>query len=138
MDTVAVAAWVVARVAGDAELSGLLAGRFFPDAAPEGTPNPCGVYQVVEGDYAEVLEGGAVSAGEVGVQVRFYADTRMAADGLRERFRRLFQNLEPRDVTGPDGRVWRLGGTGFGALGNTFEVETGDFGSVGLLVVGVG
>lgn len=133
-----IATWLVGKIAGAAGLASLET-RVFPDFAPEGTPNPCLVYQHAEDDDAEVLDAGAVEDGTIAFQVRMYADTRMGANALKEDFRRAFQNVAPVGLVDPvDGKPWRIDGTSFEGLPDTFDEETKDYGALGVVAVHVG
>lgn len=122
------AAWLVATVKGD-ETLGDLAGRVFPDVAPEATPNPCLVYQFVGDDAEALLDAGAATRGTVAFQVRIYASSRAKANEVREAFRLRFQGMEPVTIGGG----WRIEGSAWGDLADTYEAATRDYGALGVV-----
>ncbi|MDB6078753.1 MAG: hypothetical protein JWO82_2500 [Akkermansiaceae bacterium] len=77
------AAWLVAKVSNSPALAGL-AGRVYPDAAPEGAPNPCLIYQLLDHEEDEQLDAGEIRDSSPGFQLRIYAATRMEENALRE------------------------------------------------------
>lgn len=107
-----------------------LGNRIFPDQAPEGTPNPCAVYQEIEAPRDESLDAGAREEGMVAFQVRFYADTRAAANALRETARQSLANREPETLAG-----WRLQGTAWGDGQSTYDAKLGDYGATAVIEV---
>jgi hypothetical protein len=124
------AAWMVAAVKADSGLAAL-EGRIFPDAAPEGTGNPCLVYQLIGDEGEAVVDAGPLDRGTLAFQVRIYGKSRSAANGLREAFRQRFQGLEPQDIGGG----WRIEGSAFGELADTYEAELKDYGALGVLEI---
>jgi hypothetical protein len=123
-----VLAWMVAAVKAEASLAPL-EGRIFPDAAPEGARNPCLVYQLF-GDEAEaVVDAGALEDATVSYQVRIYGVSRSSANALREAFRQRFQGLEPVGIGGG----WRIEGSAFGELADTYDGELKDYGALGVV-----
>lgn len=119
-------AWFVATVKADLTAFG---GRIFPDVAPEGTVNPCLVYQLADDTAEAGLDSGALTHGTLGYQVRIYADSRSSANALRESFRQRFQGIEPVAIGGG----WRLEGSAFGELAETYEKETRDYGALAVV-----
>lgn len=118
--------WMVAEIrAALPELD----GRIFPDVAPEGTANPCLVYQMVDDEAEAVVDAGPLGHGTLGYQVRIYAGSRRAANALRENFRQRFQGVEPVTIGGG----WRVVGSAFGELAETYERETKDYGALGVV-----
>lgn len=120
--------WFVAAVKADATLADLQ-GRIFPDAAPEGTVNPCLIYQLV-GDRSEAaVDRGASKDGTLAYQVRIYAATRKQANALREAFRQAFEGIEPQAIGGGQ----RIEGSAWGELADTFDRDTKDYGALGVV-----
>lgn len=122
------AAWMVAAVKGHGALVAL-GGRIFPDVAPENTPNPCLVYQLFGDEHEAVMDPGPAGDATIAFQVRFYADSRRAANALRDAFRDAFEGIEPVEIGGR----WRIEGSGFGELADTYDRETKDYGSLGVV-----
>ena len=106
-----------------------LGDRVFPDVAPEGTGNPCLVYQLVDDEAEEVVDSGPLGHGSLGYQVRIYDGSRRGANALREKFRQRFQGMEPVTIGGG----WRVVGSAFGELAETYERETKDYGALGVV-----
>lgn len=128
MDPSELLKWFVAAVKAEAALSEL-EGRIFPDVAPEGTANPCMIYQLV-GDRSEAaVDGGATKDGTLAYQVRIYAGTRKRANALREAFRQAFEGIEPQAIGGGQ----RIEGSAWGELADTFDPETKDYGALGVV-----
>jgi hypothetical protein len=122
--------WLVAAIKGESSLAAL-AGRVFPDAAPEGTKNPCLVYQLF-GDQSEaVLDAGALKEGTLAYQVRIYASSRAQANALREGFRVRFQGMEPVAIGGG----WRIEGSAWGNLADDYDEKLKDYGALGVLEI---
>jgi len=126
MDTNALLAWFVAEVKGSLPT---LRDRVFPDFAPEGTKNPCLVYQFVGTENEVTVDGGAAKDGTLAFQVRIYAGTRKEANALRDSFRERFEGICPRSIGGGQ----RIEGSAWGDLADTFERETMDFGALGVV-----
>ena len=126
MDTNALLAWFVAEVKGSMPT---LRDRVFPDFAPEGTKNPCLVYQLVGVESEATVDGGAAKDGTLAYQVRIYASTRKEANALRGAFRERFEGMCPRSIPGG----MRIEGSAWGELADTFERETKDFGALGVV-----
>ena len=63
-------------------LSGLVAGRVFPDVAPEGAALPRGVFQQVGGQAMTYLEGALPDKENARMQVVCWAAARLAAINL--------------------------------------------------------
>jgi hypothetical protein len=124
--------WFFGKCVTHAPLTSKVGEKIYPDAAPANTGNPSVVYQVIDAPGEDVLDVGAVTDGEVAIQLRCYGSTRKSANEVREILRRLFQNMAP-DTT--DG--WRITGAGFGELAETFERETEDYGALAVVVFGV-
>lgn len=127
------AAWLVAAVKARAELAAL-GGRIFPDAAPEGAANPCLIYQLFGDEHEAALDPGMTRDASITWQIRIYADSRRQANALRDAFRSSFEGLEPVGIGGG----WRIEGSGFGDLTDSYERETKDYGALGLLEVHLG
>ena len=72
--------WLVALVKSGAPIN--VSGRIYPDQAPDGTANPCIVYQSL-GALFEVNLGAGLDDSLFSTQIRIYADTRSDADDLR-------------------------------------------------------
>lgn len=123
------AAWLVARVKAAPSLAAL-GGRILPDAAPDGTPNPCLIYQLVSANSDDRLDAGEMPDRLAAYQIRIYAGTRAAANELRAAFRRLMQNIEPATLNG-----WRLDGTAWGDGDDTFDPASRDYGATGVLEI---
>lgn len=123
--------WFVATVKADLPAFG---GRIFPDVAPEGTVNPCLVYQLVDDDAEAVMDAGATGHGTFGYQVRIYGASRSSANALREIFRLRFQGIEPVTIGGG----WRIEGSAFGDLAETYDRESKDYGALGVVEFHVG
>jgi hypothetical protein len=119
-------AWFVATVKADLPAFG---GRIFPDVAPEGTANPCLVYQLADDTAEAGLDAGALGHGTLGYQVRIYGASRSSANELRESFRQRFQGIEPVTIGGG----WRVEGSAFGELAETYEKETKDYGALAVV-----
>jgi hypothetical protein len=128
MDPSEVQKWLVAAVKAETSLAPL-EGRVFPDLAPEGTKNPCLVYQLVGDDAEALLDAGPLKEGTLMFQIRIYGSSRKSADALREAFRLRFQGLEPVAIGGG----WRIEGSAWGEMENTYEGATKDFGSLGVV-----
>ncbi len=126
--TVDLLTWFVATVKAEASLASL-AGRIFPDAAPEGTPNPCLVYQLIGDESDDILDAGAATDGTLAYQVRIYGASRISANALREAFRLKFQGLEPVAIGGG----WKIEGSAWGSLAETYESTTKDYGALGVV-----
>jgi len=125
-----VLAWLVAAVKAEPALEAL-GGRIFPDAAPEGTGNPCLVYQLI-GDEAEAgVDAGPLNHGTLEIQLRIYGASRSSANAIREAMRQRFQGLEPVAIGGG----WRIEGSGFGDLTDTYDAELRDYGSLAVLEI---
>jgi hypothetical protein len=120
--------WFVAALK-DGETFPSLEGRVFPDAAPEGTKNPCLVYQLVGDDGEDVLDAGAATHATLAYQVRIYSGSRAQANALREVFRMRFQGLEPE----PIGGGWKIEGSAWGSLPDTYDAATKDYGALGVV-----
>ncbi len=72
--------WLVALVKSGAPVD--VFGRIYPDQAPDGTTNPCIVYQSL-GTLFEINIGAGLDDSLFSTQIRIYADTRSDADDLR-------------------------------------------------------
>ena len=120
--------WLVEAIKGETSLAEL-AGRVFPDAAPEGAKNPCLVYQLF-GDQSEaVLDPGFLKEGSLAYQVRIYASTRIQANALREAFRQKFQGMQPATIGGG----WRIEGSAWGRLADDYDENLKDYGALGVI-----
>lgn len=123
-------AWLVAAIKAEPALADLK-DRVYPDFAPEGTKNPCLVYQLYGDESAAVLDPGALQEGSLAYQVRIYAGTRIQANGLREAFRQRFEGLVPQAIEGG----WRIEGSGWGNLADDYDPKLKDYGALGVLEV---
>lgn len=122
-------AFLVARIKAEGLLAAL-GGRVFPDAAPEGTPNPCLVYQLIDGSTEDQLDAGEGVEGTAVYQLRIYCGTRSQANELRDALRKPLQNSLPAVLSG-----WRLTGSSFGELADTYDPETRDFGALAVVAL---
>ncbi len=104
--------------------------RIFPDAAPEGTGNPCAIYQAIDGENDSRLDAGEETKGFIAYQVRLYATTRKAANYLRQSLRTALTNREPADLPG-----WRLTGTAYANGEDTFDPKLKEYGATCLVEV---
>ena len=124
--------WFVAAAKAEPTLAGI-GGRIFPDGAKEGTANPCLVFQLIGGDAEEVVDSGPLDHGTVAIQIRIYDGSRISANALRESFRQAFQGLEPVEI----GSRWRVEGTSWGELADTYDPEMKEYGALGVLEIHV-
>ncbi|MEK7952781.1 tail completion protein gp17 [Luteolibacter soli] len=120
--------WFVAAVKQEPTLAALQA-RVFPDVAPEQTPNPCMIYQFIENEGEPVLDAGAATHGTLAFQVRIYGDSRREANAFRESIRLKFQGMTPQAIGGG----WKIEGSAWGDLPDTYEKETKDYGALGVV-----
>ena len=120
--------WLVAAVKAEPALSDL-GERIFPDMAPEGTPNPCLVYQLVGNEGEATVDAGPEQDGTLAFQIRIYASSRRHANALRESSRQSFEGIEPRDIEGGP----RIEGSAWGDLADTFDRDTKDYGALGVV-----
>lgn len=128
MDPTELLKWFVATVKAEATLSEFQ-GKMFPDAAPEGTRNPCLVYQLVGDDGDPTMDGGPAKDGTLAYQIRIYGDSRKSANGLREAFRRKFEGLCPMSI----GEGQAIEGSAWGDLADTYDSVTKDYGALGVV-----
>lgn len=128
VDSTELLKWFVAAVKSEATLSALQ-GQMFPDCAPEGTKNPCLVYQLVNSDGEPTVDGGPSKEGTLAYQIRIYGDSRKAANGVREAFRKSFEGLYPMAIGGGQ----RIEGSAWGDLADTYDSLTKDYGALGVI-----
>lgn len=128
MDPTELLKWFVAAVKAEPTLAALQE-RVFPDCAPEKTPNPCLVYQLVGHDGEAVMDAGPSKDGMLAYQIRIYGESRKSANALREAFRRKFEGIEPEAIGGGQ----RIEGSGWGELADTYEAATKDYGALGVI-----
>lgn len=126
--------WFFAALSGNSALTALVGARKYPDAAPANTTNPALVYQVIDAPPEDVLDPGAVTQGEVAIQLRCYGNTRKSANQVREILRQQFQNLPPVDA---EDQSLRITGSRFADLTETFDRSTEDYGSLAILTLGI-
>ena len=119
-------AWLVAAVKADLPAFG---GRIFPDVAPEGTVNPCMIYQLYGDEHDATLDPGMTGHGTLAYQVRIYGDSRSSANALRDAFRERFEGVSPVAI----GSGWKVEGSAFGNLAETYEKETRDYGALAVV-----
>lgn len=63
-------------------LQALVAGRIYPDVAPDNTARPYIVYQQIGGAAFNYVEGGVVGLRNARVQISVWADTRIQASQI--------------------------------------------------------
>lgn len=115
--------WLVALVQENSAIN--VDGRFYPDEAPDGTPNPCAVYQMLGADF-EINLGAALDDSKYTFQIRVYADTRAAADSLRAGLaERLQDSCGVEIATGT-----RLTHTEVGGFSDDFDPADGSYGAL--------
>ena len=72
--------WLVALVKGGSAIN--VGGRIYPDQAPDGTVNPCLIYQSLGASF-EINMGAGLDDSLFSTQIRIYANRRSEADELR-------------------------------------------------------
>ena len=72
--------WLVALVKANGVIQ--VNAQIYPDEAPDGTSNPCVVYQYLGAEF-EVNMASTLDDASHAIQCRIYADTRSEADQLR-------------------------------------------------------
>jgi hypothetical protein len=123
-------AWLVAAIKAEPSLADFKE-RVFPDAAPENAKNPCLVYQLYGDESEATLDPGPLKDGSYTYQIRIYAGTRIQANTLRESFRLKFQGMSPVAIAGG----WRIEGSAWGNLADTYDEKLKDYGALGVLEV---
>ena len=126
------AIWLRQQIEMDAVLGPLLGERVFPDKAPEGTPNPCLIYQLLGEDFEELLDAGPLMDTGYTFQLRAYASTRFQANQIREHLRLLLQGrcgLHDISCEGETHRL-RIGRSHLDGYADSFDEESGDYGSL--------
>lgn len=73
-------AWTVALIKANDPIN--VSGRVYPDQAPDGTENPCVIYQLLGAEF-EINLGSVLDDARFSIQFRIYANTRTEADSLR-------------------------------------------------------
>jgi hypothetical protein len=105
-----------------------LAKKIFPDFAKKGTPNPCLVYQLTEGDPDRLLDSGPGGQGIVAYQLRTYSERRRVANEIRDKLAAVFDNPPSKALPSLTIEV-----TEFAALQNTYERETEEYGALAVV-----
>jgi hypothetical protein len=72
--------WLVALIKTNDPIN--VSGRVYPDQAPDGTVNPCVVYQFLGAEF-EINIGSGLDDSLFSTQIRIYANSRSQADELR-------------------------------------------------------
>lgn len=80
-------------------LGGLAGGEVYPDFAPEGTPRPYIVYQVVGGEAINYVEGTPPGKRNARLQVAVWSDTRLEASALANQVENAMRAAGPLQVT---------------------------------------
>jgi hypothetical protein len=115
--------WLVALVKGGSAID--VDGKIYPDEAPDGTVNPCVVYQMLGADF-EINLGATLDDSRYTFQFRIYADTRSAADSLRAGLaERLQDSCGVEIATGT-----RLTHTEVGGFSDDFDPADGSYGAL--------
>lgn len=99
-------------------LQGLVAGRVFPDVAPEGTERPFVTYQAVGGSAINFTEGTAPGYRNARVQVNVWSDSRLQTSAIGNAVEDIL-----RAVPG-------LQSTVLGAATSIYESDTGAYGQM--------
>jgi hypothetical protein len=73
-------AWIVALIKTNDPIN--VSGRVYPDQAPDGTVNPCVVYQLLGAEF-DINIGSGLDDSLFSTQIRIYANSRSEADELR-------------------------------------------------------
>ena len=115
--------WLVALVKGGSAID--VDGKIYPDEAPDGTVNPCVVYQMLGADF-EINLGATLDDSKYTFQFRIYADTRSEADSLRAGLaERLQDSCGVEIATGT-----RLTHTEVGGFSDDFDPADGSYGAL--------
>lgn len=115
--------WLVALVKGGAAVD--VSGRIYPDEAPDGTTNPCIVYQTIGAEF-EINIAAGLDDSKFTTQFRVYANTRAEADSLRAE---LAEHLQASCGTEVSPGV-RLTHTEVGGFNDDFDPDDGSYGAI--------
>tara|TARA_R100000951_G_scaffold14328_3_gene11241 strand:+ start:235 stop:630 length:396 start_codon:yes stop_codon:yes gene_type:complete len=115
--------WVVALVKGGAVID--VSGRIYPDEAPDGTQNPCAVYQMLGADF-DINLGAGLDDSKFTIQLRLYASTRAEADSLRAGLAEHLQSSCGAEIS----PGVRLTHTEVGGFSDDFDPDDGSYGAI--------
>lgn len=115
--------WVVSLVQSNTVLD--IGGRIFPDEAPDGTPNPCAIYQLIGADF-EINIGGVMDDSKFTIQFRIYANTRAEADSLRAALAEHLQSSCGVEIAAGT----RLTYTEIGGFSDDYDPSDGSYGAL--------
>lgn len=90
---------LAAILKGDSDLTELLAGQIYPDAAPAGVAEPYLVYEEQSDQEVMHLRGGS-GLGNCEWFLNIYAPTKLAAKAIARRVKAIFRSWRVTDVAG--------------------------------------
>jgi hypothetical protein len=115
--------WLVSLIRANTAIN--VDGRVFPDEAPDGTTNPCVVYQLLGADF-EINVGGVMDDSKFTFQFRIYADTRAQADTLRAGLAEHLQSSCGVEIAAGT----RLTHTEIGGFSDDYDPSEGSYGAL--------